>query len=31
VGITACMVAVMISIGGFGPKTNGVRLEDLSH
>ncbi|MBN3759559.1 MFS transporter [Burkholderia sp. Ac-20365] len=31
VGITACMVVVMISIGAFGPKTNGVRLEDLCH
>jgi MFS transporter, putative metabolite:H+ symporter len=30
-GITACMVVVMISIGGFGPKTNGVRLEELGH
>jgi putative MFS transporter len=30
-GITACMLIVMISIGAFGPKTNGVRLEDLCH
>ena len=30
-GITGCMLAVVISIGLFGPKTNGVRLEDLSH
>ena len=30
-GITVCMVIVMISIGAFGPKTNGVRLEVLSH
>lgn len=29
-GITAAMLAVMISIGFFGPKTNGVRLEELS-
>jgi putative MFS transporter len=29
-GITVCMLAVMISIGGFGPRTNGVRLEELS-
>ena len=31
VGITACMLVVMISIGGFGPKTNGMRLEELCH
>ncbi|AXV81557.1 MFS transporter [Ralstonia solanacearum] len=30
-GITACMLVVMISIGGFEPKSNGIRLEDLSH
>jgi putative MFS transporter len=30
-GITACMLAVVISIGVFGPKTNGLRLEELSH
>lgn len=30
-GITVCMVVVMISIGAFGPKTNGIRLEVLSH
>lgn len=30
-GITVCMVVVMVSIGAFGPKTNGVRLESLSH
>ncbi|WP_322029472.1 MFS transporter [Paraburkholderia sp. J76] len=30
-GITACMVVVMISIGAFGPKTNGLRLEEISH
>ncbi|WP_322040169.1 MFS transporter [Burkholderia diffusa] len=29
-GITAAMIAVAISIGGFGPKTNGVRLEQLN-
>lgn len=29
-GIIACMAAVMIAIGGFGPRTNGVRLEVLS-
>jgi putative MFS transporter len=30
-GITVCMLVVMISIGAFGPKTNGIRLEALSH
>lgn len=30
-GITACMVVVMISIAAFGPKTNGLRLEEISH
>jgi putative MFS transporter len=30
-GITACMAVVMISIGAFGPKTNGLRLEDINH
>jgi MFS transporter, putative metabolite:H+ symporter len=29
-GITVCMVAVAISIGAFGPRTNGIALEDLS-
>lgn len=29
-GITACMLAVAISIGVFGPKTNGLRLEELN-
>lgn len=29
-GITACMVAVAVSIGLFGPKTNGLRLEELN-
>jgi putative MFS transporter len=29
-GITACMVTVMIAIGGFGPRTNGIQLEVLS-
>ena len=29
-GITAAMTAVAISIGVFGPKTNGVRLESLN-
>ncbi len=29
-GVTAAMIAVAISIGGFGPKTNGVRLEQLN-
>jgi MFS transporter, putative metabolite:H+ symporter len=31
VGITGCMLAVAVSIGFFGPRTNGMRLEDLSH
>jgi putative MFS transporter len=30
-GITACMAVVMLSIGVFGPKTNGLRLEEISH
>lgn len=30
-GITLCMMIVMISIGAFGPKTNGLRLEELNH
>jgi putative MFS transporter len=30
-GITVCMLAVVISIGVFGPKTNGLTLEELSH
>ena len=30
-GITACMLVVVISIGVFGPKTNGMRLEELCH
>lgn len=30
-GITGCMLMVVISIGAFGPRTNGIRLEDLSH
>jgi putative MFS transporter len=29
-GITVFMVAVMVAIGVFGPKTNGVRLEELN-
>ncbi|MEX3672334.1 MFS transporter [Paraburkholderia phenoliruptrix] len=29
-GITASMIAVVVSIGVFGPKTNGQRLEDLN-
>jgi len=31
VGITGCMLAVAVSIGLFGPRTNGIKLEDLSH
>lgn len=30
-GITACMLMVAVSIGLFGPKTNGLRLEELNH
>jgi putative MFS transporter len=30
IGITGAMIAVAISIGGFGPKTNGIRLEQLN-
>ncbi|NMM00165.1 MFS transporter [Paraburkholderia sp. RP-4-7] len=30
-GITGCMAVVMISIGAFGPKTNGLRLEEINH
>ncbi|MFM0415350.1 MFS transporter [Paraburkholderia aromaticivorans] len=30
-GITVCMAAVMISIGAFGPRTNGLRLEEINH
>ena len=30
-GITVCMLAVVISIGLFGPKTNGLTLEELLH
>ena len=30
-GITVCMLAVVISTGVFGPKTNGLTLEELSH
>lgn len=30
-GITVCMLAVVVSIGLFGPKTNGLTLEELSH
>jgi putative MFS transporter len=29
-GITACMLAVVVAIGVFGPKTNGLRLEEIS-
>ncbi|MEJ8822768.1 MFS transporter [Variovorax humicola] len=30
-GITGCMLAVVVSIGMFGPKTNGLTLEEISH
>lgn len=29
-GITVCMVVVMVSIGAFGPRTNGLTLDELS-
>ncbi|BCZ85446.1 MFS transporter (plasmid) [Paraburkholderia terrae] len=29
-GITGCMLIVAVAIGVFGPKTNGVRLEELN-
>ena len=29
-GITTCMLVVIVSIGGFGPKTNGLQLEEIS-
>ena len=31
VGITVCMLLVALAIGLFGPKTNGLRLEELNH
>jgi len=31
VGITACMLVVAVSIGVFGPKTTGLRLEEIAH
>jgi MFS transporter, putative metabolite:H+ symporter len=30
-GITVCMLVVMVSIGAFGPRTNGLSLDELSH
>jgi len=30
-GITATMLVVAVSIGVFGPKTNGLRLEEINH
>ena len=30
-GITACMLVVAIAIGIFGPKTTGLRLEEIAH
>ena len=29
--IAFCMAMVIISIGGFGPRTAGLRLEEISH
>ena len=31
VGVTACYAAVIVAIGWYGPKTNGLRLEEISH
>jgi putative MFS transporter len=31
IGITVCMLLVVLAIGLFGPKTNGLRLEELNH
>ncbi|CAB3800969.1 Inner membrane metabolite transport protein YdjE [Paraburkholderia caffeinitolerans] len=30
-GITICMLVVMVSIGAFGPRTNGLSLDELSN
>jgi putative MFS transporter len=30
-GVTACYLIVIAAIGIFGPKTNGLRLEEISH
>jgi MFS transporter, putative metabolite:H+ symporter len=30
-GVTACMLVVMTAVGVFGPRTNGLRLEEISH
>ena len=30
-GVTVCMLIVAIAIGVFGPRTNGLRLEEISH
>lgn len=29
-GITVCMLVVMLAIGAFGPRSNGIRLDELS-
>jgi putative MFS transporter len=31
IGISAAMLACMVAIGAFGPKTRGMRLEEISH
>jgi putative MFS transporter len=31
IGISAAMLACMAAIGAFGPKTRGMRLEEISH
>jgi putative MFS transporter len=30
-GITACILVVALAVGVFGPKINGLRLEEISH
>ena len=30
-GVTICMLAVVLAVGVFGPRTNGLRLEEISH
>jgi putative MFS transporter len=31
IGISTAMLVCMVAIGGFGPKTRGMRLEEISH
>ncbi|SDH79583.1 MFS transporter [Paraburkholderia phenazinium] len=30
-GVTVCMLVVALAVGVFGPRTNGLRLEEISH